>query len=357
MPFKGDMRLGGPRDNEATLNGTSEGPSVPAAGTFIRNESLVRPIAEGGLFVSYTSSDNNPLQEPNQTWTVPVKADGIGGEYYDWTTASNPVYLSGGTLPSSTQSTNLYISIGSSTYMNGTSYSQYVHDGAGGYVVTGSSTYTAADTTSYFHVEHGVPHYLSFEGTQYQSGTKSVNYYHNGSGGYTTQEQSPSWFADGTVVGSKNVTTYVYVTEIDTQYQSGGWIYDIELYQQNLSLRSYPAHGTYTPSGTRVASGQPYFHNGNGGYYYSNAGMPTGNFSSQTEYIVLSLPYGNTSSHENGSTILTEYYDGAGGTYWESSRTYAAYGHYFTSSSYSDEWNTYYTYYYSDGVGGYYTQS
>jgi hypothetical protein len=241
--------------------------------------------------------------------------------------------------------------------MNGTSYSQYVHDGAGGYVVTGSSTYTAADTTSYFHVEHGVPHYLSFEGTQYQSGTKSVNYYHNGSGGYTTQEQSPSWFADGTVVGSKNVTTYVYVTEIDTQYQSGGWIYDIELYQQNLSLRSYPAHGTYTPSGTRVASGQPYFHNGNGGYYYSNAGMPTGNFSSQTEYIVLSLPYGNTSSHENGSTILTEYYDGAGGTYWESSRTYAAYGHYFTSSSYSDEWNTYYTYYYSDGVGGYYTQS
>jgi hypothetical protein len=356
MPFKGDLRLGGPHDNEASLNGTSEGPSVPAAGTFIRNESLVRPIADGGSFVSYTSSDNNPLQEPNQTWTVPVKADGIGGEYYDWTTASNPVYLSGGTLPSSTQSTDLYISIGSSTYMNGTSYTQYVHDGSGGYIVTGGSTYTAADSMSPFHYEAGVPHYSEFEGNNYQTGTKSVNYYHDGTGGYTTADQSLSWFSDGTVVGSKNVTTYVYVTEIDTQYPSGGWIYDIELYQQNLSLRSYPAHGTYTPSGTRVADGQPYFHDGAGGYYYSNAGLPTGNTTSQTEYIELSLPYG-TSSYENGSSVSTEYYDGTGSTYWESSRTYAPYGHFFTSASYSDEWNTYNYNYFSDGVGGYYTES
>ena len=71
MPFKGDMRLGGPHDNERTLNGTSSDfDGVPAYGTFLR----------GPEDTSREESDfvGNLFQMPYETnWY----ADGLGGEY------------------------------------------------------------------------------------------------------------------------------------------------------------------------------------------------------------------------------------------------------------------------------------
>lgn len=356
MPFKGDMRLGGPHDNEANLNGSSDMDGALPAGALIRTDTnVLRPIADGGNYVSYYAGAD--YQIANQTWTVPVRSDGLGGEYYDWSTASNPTYLSGGVLPdTSVTDVPTYISAYSTQYQNGTYSSYYSHDGSGGYSVIQNYSYYPADPNP-FHLESGVPHYQEFESNSYQVGTKSVAFYHDGLGNSTSSTYgSPEWYSDGTVVGSKNVTTNVYVNELSQSYQSGGWIYDIEVYQQNLSLRSYPAHGTFITAGTRITDGQPYYHDGNGGYYYSNIGIPTGNSSSQTEYINISTTSG-TSDYPNGSSNSIEYYDGQGGTYWQTSRSYAEYGALFTSSSYYDGMNYYNYNYYSDGVGGYYVES
>ena len=71
MPFKGDMRLGGPHDNEGTLNGTSsEFDSVPLVGT----------VLSGPTDTSRYENDYNgtPFYMP---YSTTVYADGLGGQY------------------------------------------------------------------------------------------------------------------------------------------------------------------------------------------------------------------------------------------------------------------------------------
>lgn len=70
MPFKGDRRLGGPHDNEASLNGTSSDfDSVPAYGT----------VLSGPTDTSRNVNDflGTPFYMP---YSTTVYADGLGGE-------------------------------------------------------------------------------------------------------------------------------------------------------------------------------------------------------------------------------------------------------------------------------------
>lgn len=89
MPFKGDMRLGGPQDNESTMNGFSVGPDFPAEGTILSVLSNTEfPIGNGGASVDISEDEGSPDYRPSQKGSFNVVADGLGGEYVDW---ANPI--------------------------------------------------------------------------------------------------------------------------------------------------------------------------------------------------------------------------------------------------------------------------
>lgn len=65
----------------------------PAYGTFLFTATgIVYPVAEGGY--SYYAIDE--VDYPMQYCDVDVKADGSGGQFYDWTTVANVVYFGNG---------------------------------------------------------------------------------------------------------------------------------------------------------------------------------------------------------------------------------------------------------------------
>lgn len=345
MPFKGDMRLGGPHDNEARLNGTSDGPSVPVAGTYLRTDSnVVRPIAEGGGYTSYSDATSSTYEIPNQTVTVQVKADGIGGEYYDWDTATNVEFIAGGTqiyVGTYSYSYPLNVNISGYDYQVGNGTSWYVHDGYGGVGQESSSSYYDAGT--FLFTQGGATWIETYYETEYQIGTKDINYYTDGTGWYTTSEGNTYPYVDYTVVGTRSggiVNTYV--EPLNASYPSGTEIFEVYVYNGQLTDSGAATGTDWYPSGTRIAEGYDYFWNGEGGYYYSEPtpsdGTPTGNTTSGYNYINI-----DGMDYNNGTYSGTEYHDGTGGTRWEYSYSYMYYGYEFTSGYYSDENGGYFT--------------
>lgn len=354
MPFKGDMRLGGPHDNEARLNGTSDGPSVPVAGTLLRTENNV-PWAStnGGPVITYDPSGESPTYFTASKVTVDVRADGIGGEYYDWANVRNMQYYADGTVILTNVQSGIYqVNVVGLDFESGTYVSDLVHDGNGNYRYQTSSTYY----NGYFYTASAQPHHETYYGQEYLVGTHDVEYYHNGSGGYTTQIVNIQPYQDYTVVGGRSESIYMEVPSgSGNSFQSGSTSYEVYVYQ-GFPTDSGAGNTSYTSSGTYITeyNGDNYYWDGNGYYYVSNTpayGTPTGNSGGGTNYINI-----NGNDYENGSYSYTEYNDGNGGTYSDYSYSYQYYGYQFFSEGVDDGMGNYYTvYYYSDGNGSYYT--
>jgi hypothetical protein len=123
---------------------------------------------------------------------------------------------------------------------------------------------------------------------------------------------------------------------------------------------NYYSYGTWLAND----SSNNYYSDGTGYYYsewYDSSGGgggyptgPTGNTSSGTNYLYIPEASNN---FENGTYYSTEYHDGMGGTYWDTTYSYQPYGYNFTSvvTGYDAEMmQDVYSYYNSDGNGSYY---
>jgi len=215
MPFKGDMRLGGPHDNEASLNGAGE--DIPSGNTFLRADRYVYPIAEGGAELSYYY-DGVTHYVPTQTAEVDVYSDGVGGEVIDWTSARDPQYRDQGTFiyndPSGGGSNTAWTPLGYFTIDSWSSLN-WEHDGLGGIQNSFVDYFWAGTATE------GAP---AFIGNDPNGGTleaevpvNSLNYYQWG----TYNDVDYFWDFDAqTWTESKNgvsilVNPYDYITSYD----------------------------------------------------------------------------------------------------------------------------------------------
>lgn len=226
MPFKGDMRLGGPHDNERTLNGTSSDfESVPAYGTF--NSWLydvTYPIVNGGLYVTINSATY-----PSQFCDVELKNDGLGGTYTDWTTVTDVQNFASPTAITSVSFTT-YVTINGNSYSSGSGVTDYTHDGNGGYAENSTYSYTAWGNS----VGSPTSSDLSIGLTTNCNGNFSVNagtsvtsYFHDGYGGYYTSSEN-SYSSYGTQIYSEScddgtgsggtINTYYYSSGTGSYY-------------------------------------------------------------------------------------------------------------------------------------------
>lgn len=133
------------------------GGGCPAAGTLLRYDNVVYPIAEGGAYITIDGEPGfSDGDYPSQTCDVAIRADGFCGEYQDFTTVTNVAYLPAGTFivqaidatnipqpsPMEVNCTDVAISLGGSYPYPGYYYVQAKLDGAGSfYYVNGPNTY------------------------------------------------------------------------------------------------------------------------------------------------------------------------------------------------------------------------
>ncbi len=342
MPFRDDRRLGGPRNNELTLNGTTDGPDFPAAGTILGVATgLNKTEVYGGQLLSYTYGETT-YTDYQEIYDVNLVANGTGGEYLDYSNGFNVRYKPAGTVVATslfTEPSYLYFDQNANNYENGYNTGEIRHDGSGSLYLTSFTTY---NTTSVFY-EGDTGVYYELDGTSYQVGNATRYYSHDGQGGYTYSDGNVVYYYQGFVVGSGSTPIYYGIDNVD--YTIGQSTYDV--ISNGMGQAEYNGTGsTYYDYGTYITTydGYNYYSDGTGGVYteqvpsYPEYGTTTGNTSNGTNYIDI-----NGTQYENGSYSGTEYNDGNGGYYWDYSYSYQYYGYEFTSG------------YYSDGNGGYYS--
>ena len=328
MPFKGDMRLGGPHDNEANLNGTSSDfEGVPEYGTLIEIiYQTTYPVSNGGSFVVSSAF-------PNQVCDVDKVADGLGGDLIDWSTARNINYITGSFSESGTYYGTINLPSGNNlgqptyTYSYGTYTNYYEHDGVGGVNgMGGDSSYTQQGESivnvSYPAVASG---YTDINGYNVATGYSNATWYiHDGIGGFSEENNFEPYSLD-TVILEFNQPLETYVYETDTYYQNG--LSDIQQYKAD-------GYGNYTgPYSTATTVGS----------YYPAGDIITSQIDSYSGDVVeINSDY--YWPQRNGYKIT---WDGYGGYNYVTS-WYASSGTWFAA----DEWNNYYW----DGQGGYYSE-
>lgn len=362
MPFKGDMRLGGPHDNEANLNGSSDMDGAPSAGTIIGtlNDTayILGPVVG---YYYYTLGGNEYVygETYTQRCTVNIIADGIGGQSYDYTTATNIEYYPYGTIiHANNYETSSYLDLNGNQYVNGTIPVSIGHNG-GGYLMDFNGTPSYNQNGSIFLTETvEYTSYFADTGENYPVGNYELNYVHDNNGGYTTWSGPQINFPINTVVGSQSGTSYVYIGM--DQYVNGDYYNPIVTNGSGaLEWGQSGGYSNYTPAYYLIFIDQNnndhYYHDGVGYYTVSYGGpAPTGNSQTFDNNIEINGNY-----YPNGTYTATEYHDGQGGfTYANSVYSYASYGHTFFSDSYYDEWGNWTgsVSYKSDNNGGYYTE-
>lgn len=88
--YAGDKDITPGHPGSASLFNLPSGGGFPAYGTFLFTAyDIVFPVEHGGAY--YENVDT--LFYPTQTCQVDVKADGAGGQFYDWTTATGAAYF------------------------------------------------------------------------------------------------------------------------------------------------------------------------------------------------------------------------------------------------------------------------
>ena len=357
MPFKGDMRLGGPHDNEANLNGTSSDfEGVGGAGSVIGTLSNTAYILGPVVGYNYHSGGNYLYAETyTQRCTVNIVSDGIGGQYYDYTTATNIEYYPYGTmLQQNHYSYPSYLDFNGSNYENGSYYESIVHDGTGSVTgLSGPISYTSNLGQFY---QEWLDHTAYFPDTNsnYTVGRYTRHYYHDNNGGYSYWDGPIDWYPSGTVVGQQSGTGEIEI--LGNYYPSYSYYNNIEWNGANLQWGW--GETNYYPNNSLIvidSNNNHYYHNGSGGYFISESNpLATGNYNSGTNYIDI-----NGYQYANGAYSEQEYYWYNGGTTWVNSINYEPYGYtFYTESYYDDSTATYtYTYYRSNGNGGWYSEN
>jgi hypothetical protein len=172
-------------------------PSVPVSfpeyGTLVMNHPYwEKTVAQGGSYV-----DVGNILYPNSIWNVNELADGIGGTFFDWANAVFQYYKTDFISQQGYSSDPIIIdsvNYGSSCY---TTYDVY-HDGFGG---TSSVNYMGGCTSSGTYITNGsIPTYINISGTNYQNGYVPVTYYHDGSGGYYQSGGMTEYYTYGSLI-------------------------------------------------------------------------------------------------------------------------------------------------------------
>ena len=243
--------------------------TYPPAGTILNTYVGVEfHIANGGASVEV-----NGNYYPSQYCDVYLKADGVGGSYYDWASAFNVIYKSSGTFILNNSGT-LYVNINGTNYLAGSYNYDYYHNGSGGSYSSGSSSYSSNGDYITSDSNSGSNSISTPIGSfEYESWT-GHNYYHDGSGGYYSSLAGYSQASDGTFIGtdstggahstevpsgSGNYFPYSSWSSIDYYFQLSGYTYSSS-YQGVTSA----VYGEFiTNDGTNS-----YYWDGAGGYYY-----------------------------------------------------------------------------------------
>jgi hypothetical protein len=384
MPFKGDMRLGGPHDNEAKLNGTSDGPSVPVAGTVLGWEE--RPII---ISVAVDEWLNEDIEIG--TGVFNLVADGLGGTYEELVDEMTVYVPEGEWVGPRIGFPEPQVSqYDSESYYNGQYVvGRYVSDGVGG-VTLDVDAETYGDFFTYGTPVTGAPEFeITYQTSEHPSNwpTEQVP---NGRYNFDTLEWDGTggiymgtgnmhvggeYYPDGTLQ-SDEAEVNVEVPEGSGNYFFDGrdnrWEWDGE---GNIVLES----GDYYPEGTHITNyaDYDYYWDGTGGFYSTYAGDSggggdegggdegqfegaveaygtyTGNSGTEINYIEIS-----GTAYANGTYDYTEYHDGEGGTFTDNVYTYAEEHTFFGSVSVEDQDGNFSdVYYYSDGAGSYYTSN
>lgn len=252
-----------------SVDGASESPSYPPAGTILNTfVSIEFLVANGG-----GSVDVNGTLYASQVCDVYVKADGVGGSYYDWANAFNVSYRPYG-YGIASMGGNTYVTINGNNYINGTSSNDYYHDGSGGYYQNSNTTYSSYGDFIFYDSNSGSNTINTPVGSFAYESWSGINYYHDGSGGFYTNFNGYSHANDNDYIGndgtsgsnstevpsgSGNYFTYSGWTSITYYYQTSGNTY---LGIQQNPFNAYYGDYIYTYDGYN------FYWDGNGGYYY-----------------------------------------------------------------------------------------
>ena len=321
MPFKGDMRLGGRHSNVATLNGTVSDFSVPAYGTVISGP---------------TDTSRNELDYAGAPFFMPysttVYANGVGGTYSveTWGLQYLPAGWRTGT---GTGSLEVQVSELGGSYYNAGSYTFYYQEDGTGINYIGE-TYS----TSYY------------PNGQWFASSNNYGYYWNGTGGYYSNYEAPSYPSYGTYLdgGSVDINFTTPYGPSPCTYAVGTYSYSN--YADGNGGSYTESSESYLPYGTVLGTCGDYT------YYSNNSTEPKAYWHYYNGYV---LGYGTQSTHTDwwtngGSTGQYLSYelrnnnvaDGYGNSYAVGPYTwYPPYGTQLGSGSYE--------YWYTDDDGNY----
>ena len=333
IQFAGDKSIGvGSRPPGAFSLFKPPGAAFPPAGSY--NSTLfgeTYPVAQGGTDFA------NPVTSasvPNQICDVDVLNDGSGGTYIDWSSATNVQYKANGVVfytdPTQQASYTEVPSGSGNNVQNGTYNNEYFHDGTGSWSSGGiNQSYYMAGTDTYIESLNG-----GNQQTEVPSG--SGNYYDNGqfdgytwdgSGGYNYPVTKGTYFPNGDETG---------LTGLDVPNT------------QEVPIGSSNYYNTGEVNG--------YEWNGSGGYNYvqKESQYPTGtlifwgNVTSTSSAV--EVPTGNGVNYFDSYVVSGDIYT------WDflNSPPYVyASSFYYPSGTFITNDGTYD--YYWDGSGGYYT--
>jgi hypothetical protein len=175
--------------------------SFPAAGTILETlTAQTYPIAEGGASVEIAN-----VAYASQTASVYKKANGTGGDYLDWASAFNIQYIPNETNIVSI-TTNHFVNVLGVDYDSGSSTEQFKHNGTGGYGSSVTYSYVNSGTfivagTSPYNVDMSTNCSGTVSGTV---GTITINYYHDGYGGSYATAPTTGYFSYRTLSTSEN---------------------------------------------------------------------------------------------------------------------------------------------------------
>jgi hypothetical protein len=220
-PIGFGISSGWSRTGFGTIVSYPSGASYPAYGTY--NSTLYGTPYETGSTITVSAIS---YTDYNQICDVTVKNDGAGGTYTDWATATNVAYK------------NSVQYMGTSTDESHTASP----------VTIWGNNYNTASATGYA-------------------------YYHNGSGGYRREDAGlntidPSLLYND-YINSSSTANYYLLYLFGSGYQKGKYTTfyanGVGTYGSSDDQGSYQNYGTYITSDPDM--GNPYYWDGNGGYY------------------------------------------------------------------------------------------
>jgi len=234
-PSDKDITPGHPSGSSIFAPVSGGGGGYPAYGTVLSTGYGVD--YENGATQAYSSILAHWVY--TQTCDVDTKADGSGGSFVDFGSASNIQFKANGTFVA-TSSEDLdgntqQVPSSSGNYYNSGSYTDRneVHNGTGGINTVGAGTFTYFTNGTYITGNGSDSNYVQVPagGSNYENGTGvSHNWVWDGNGGYRNEDSGyGSYYSNGTEVdASLRYTTFNAQTEVppySSAYYDNGKVY------------------------------------------------------------------------------------------------------------------------------------